>query len=289
MKRIGAFALLLAAFVVWNFPHRMIVERAISKRLAGTDVRISIDNVSWAWPVGYWLEGVDIGTDTYSTNLDAIRVGLSIFSQELDFEATGCGGTLEGSITRDDEGRHLWVEFTGIDPSSCAKLDALIVGGSIDGRLDLRDLGAGRRTGVLGRTAARGTLQAHARDGTVSGHLPSRSPATQDGTPSGLPIGSWEFNDARLEAHVDENKDVVVDAFTARAEGVEWRVTSGSLFGGQAGRVGISVSMQARRLDDTSRSKAIIGLLPKAGENDEGWRRYRISGSLDSPKMIGLR
>ncbi len=289
MKRTLAFVALLIAFVFWTFPHRMIVERALSNRLGGTGVAYSIDEISWAWPVGYRLDGVTLGTATYSTKLDSLWMGLGIFSRRLDFEAAGCGGQLEGSIDGDPQGRRLSVVFSDIDPSSCARLDALVVGGRIDGALTLAGLGGGQRTGVLGRTAASGTIEVNANGGTVSGHLPSRAPAKADGTPTGLAIGSWEFNDAHLKAHVNDGNDLVVDTFTARAEGVEWRVASGSLLGGQGGRVGVNASMEARRLDESGRSKAIIGLLPKAGENDQGWRRYRLSGTLDAPKIIGLR
>lgn len=289
MTRILAFIALLAIFVVVTFPHRMIVERMLSARLANTGVEISIEEVSPRLPLGYKLLGVDVGTDTYSTKLDEIRLGLGLFSRRLKFSAAGCGGELSGSIDRNKKGRRLFVEFSQIDPSSCARLDSLVVGGTIDGKLELEGLGTGRRGGVLGRTAATGTLAMDAKAGTVSGHLPSRTPASSDGTPSGIPIGSWEYDNAHLEAHVDQGKDVVVDAFEAQAEGVDWRIASARLVGGQPGRVGINADMRARRLDDSGRSKAIIGLLPKAGENNDGWRRYRISGTLDAPKIIGLR
>jgi len=289
MRRILAFIALLAAFVILTFPHRMIVERVLSKRLANTGVDISIDQISPRLPLGYKLVGVDIGTPRVSTKLDEIRLGLGLFSRRLNFAAAGCGGELNGSLDRNKKGRRLSVQFSHIDPSSCAKLDSLVVGGTIDGELQLEGLGTGHRGGVLGRTASTGTLAMNAKQGTVSGHLPSRAPDARDGTPSGLPIGSWEFDNAHLEAHLDEGKDVVVDSLEAQAEGVDWRVASARLTGGQSGRIGISVNMQARPMNDSGRSKAIIGLLPKAGENSDGWRRYRISGTLDAPKIIGLR
>ena len=289
MRRILAFIALLVAFVVWTFPHRMIVERALSSRLANTGISVTIDQVSPTLPLGYKLTGVDVGNETVSTRLDEIRLGLGLFSRRLNFSALGCDGELSGRIDRGKNGRRLSLAFSDIDPSSCAKLDALVLGGTINGALELDGLGAGRRSGVLGRTAATGTVTLDASEGTVSGHLPSRAPASRDGTPSGIPIGSWAFDDAHLEARLDDGKDVVVEALTAQAEGVEWRVTSARLVGGQSGRVGVNASMQARRLNESGRSKAIIGLLPKAGESDDGWRKYRISGTLDAPKMIGLR
>ena len=50
----------------------------------------------------------------------------------------------------------------------------------------------------------------------------------------------------------------------------------------------VSINPIAKRLDDSARSKAIFGLLPKAAEKD-GQRRYRLSGPLSSVQITGLK
>ena len=139
MKRVLAFIALLSVFLVWTFPHRMIVERVLSTRLANTGLDFSIAKISPSWPPGYKLTGVDVGTQAYTTKLDEIRLGLGIFSRALTFSASGCGGRLTGRIDQVELGRRLSVDFADIDPSSCAKLDALVVGGIINGSLGFQN------------------------------------------------------------------------------------------------------------------------------------------------------
>jgi hypothetical protein len=102
------------------------------------------------------------------------------------------------------------------------------------------------------------------------------------------PIGSWEFTRASLRAHV-EGAEVVIDDGSAEAEGLHWELSGGRLAPGLASRTRINVDLRARKVDDSPRAKAVLGLLPRAGEDANGWRRYRISGTLDAPRIVGLK
>jgi hypothetical protein len=80
-----------------------------------------------------------------------------------------------------------------------------------------------------------------------------------------------------------------VNRARARAEGVEWQVSKARVGPRTAGSARVSVDVRARRIDESPRSKAVLGLLPRAAEDAEGWRRYRVSGTLSAPKLIGLK
>jgi type II secretion system protein N len=289
MKRALLFLVLLLAFVVLTFPHRLLVERMLAQKLANTDLEVRFAKVRPSWPPGYALEDVDIEHGAYSVRLDELRFAATPFSDKLRFRALGCGGAIVGLVGTEDGVRELQVRFSDIDPSSCAHLDTLVVAGRIKGRIELSGLGAGHPAGMIGRAAEAGTVRVDASGGNVSGHLPA--PPGKAAAGPGMAIGSWGFDSARIEAHVEDGRDIVVDTLAARAEGVEWQVPSARLAAGRGARdaPSITASLRARSTDASTRSKAILGLLPQAGENDEGWRRYRISGTLDAPKIIGLR
>jgi len=122
----------------------------------------------------------------------------------------------------------------------------------------------------------------------LAGALPQPQTAgTQPATPV-QPIGSWEFARASLRAHV-EGPEVVIDDASAEAEGLHWELSAGRLTPGAASRTRINVDLRARKVDDSPRAKAVLGLLPRAGEDTNGWRRYRITGTLDAPRIVGLK
>jgi type II secretion system protein N len=289
MNRIVAFVALLIVFVVWTFPHRDLVERTIASKLANTDVVVTFDSVRPSWPPGYRLGGVRIDHGAYGAELDELRLAVNPFVDKLRFYAHGCGGSIVGMVGREDDKRILVTRFSDIDPSLCTKLDAIVVASSMKGRLELDGLGMGKPSGVIGRAAASGALRIDAGEGTVSGHLPAAPGVRAADGGAGIAIGSWKFDAVRVEAHVEDGRDVVVDLLTARAEGVEWRIAPARLAANGRARPSLSASLRARRLDTSNRSKAILGLLPKAGESEDGWRRYRVTGTLDAPQMIGLR
>src|SRR6185503_17616942 len=147
-------------------------------------------------------------------------------------------------------------------------------------------LGAGIPQSVLGRAARAGTLEIEGVKGVLAGALPQAAGAQP--APPPQPIGSWEFARASLRAHV-EGGEVVIDDASAEAEGLHWELAGGRLTPGTAARTRINVDLRARKVDDSPRAKAVLGLLPRAGEDANGWRRYRISGTLDAPRIVGLK
>jgi len=70
---------------------------------------------------------------------------------------------------------------------------------------------------------------------------------------------------------------------------VHWEITAARLSPASGGRTRIALSFRARSADETPRAKAVLGMLPRATEAADGWRRYRVTGTLDAPKLVGLK
>jgi len=297
MKRILLFGALLLAFVVWTFPHRLLVERLLANRLAELGVQVGIADVTPAWPPGYRLTQLDLQRGPYSMHVDELWLDL-FTSGGLRFDADACGGTVRGSLymepsTSDPRaakhaGKRIEVYFDQLDPSVCMHLGSVELGGTYAGELRLDGLGHGAQS-PFGRLSSEGHLAVEAHDGSIGGYLPG-SAAVGDGDTDapGLPIGEWAFARASADARI-AGADIVVDKADAQAEGVEWHLDKARLAASGSGTVRISGDFRARRLDDSGRSKAIVSLLPKAGEDDQGWRHYRIAGSLAAPRILGLK
>ncbi len=289
MRRVCIFAALALVFLAWTFPHRRVVEHLVSARLTPLGLTTTFDEVSFSWwPLGYYIEGVDILRAPYSLHLDSLYLSLH-WSGFMQFDADGCGGSLRGSLRRERRGdeerpsgtRTLELVFDQIDPARCLGLNGLTVSGTFGGELVLAALGRGDSNSPLGRAAASGHLSLEGHTGRFSGTLPSRPGST------GRPIGEWSFQSATLEAQL-RNGQVLLEDANALAERVEWRVTKARLAPSAGSSPLILADLNARPADGSPRAKAIIGLMPKAGERD-GWRHYRISGTLDAPQIIGLK
>lgn len=290
MRRAAIFAVLAVLFLVWTFPHRRVVERLVTKRLAPLEIAVEFDDVSpsW-WPLGYYVEGVSVSRPPYSLRLSSLYVSIH-WSGFMQFDAYGCGGTLRGSLRREGRGdderpagtRTLDVVFDEVDPSECLDLNGLTISGTFGGELVLADIGGGANKSPLGRAAVNGHLSLEGRNGRFFGTLP---PASQDTV--GRPIGDWTFESAALEARLRKGQ-VLVETASARAEKVEWLVTKARITPSSGPSPQITADLRTRPSKDSTRAKAIIGLMPKATERD-GWRSYRISGTLGAPRIIGLQ
>jgi len=301
MRRALVFVGLLLAFLVLTFPHRLLVERLLKDRFTELAVDVAVGEVSPAWPPGYRINDLVVRRGPYA--LDVTRLRLDLFwGGGLRFDADACGGELHGNLDeaasggpsrRDggknrDDGKRLDIVFSDVDPLECVELEGLEVGGRFGGELRLDGLGLGAPGAALGTLARAGTLEVEGRAGTISGTLSALPAPGGDGVTRTIPIGTWEFTRAALEASI-VGTDVVFGGTDAEAEGVAWEVTRARLSPAGEDRVRVNGEFRVRRNDESTRSKAIVGLLPKATEGDDGWRRYRVSGTLDAPRLIGLK
>jgi len=291
MKRAALFTVLLAGFLFFTFPHDLVVRRLLLARLP-PDVSVTFSKVAPSLrPLGYRLSQVEVGHDPIHVRLDSVRIGLGWLGV-LRFHVQACGGTVDGAVVRgtaNDGGasRDLEIALTDIDPSTCVELGGPTIEGRFHGRVALIGLTAGNPRDALGKLARSGSVTLDGENGVLSGYLP----ASRVAKPSGKrrepqPIGRWEFSRASIEAEIKGDR-VSVTRGEAEAEGVLWKTGSASIvLAGQTPRM--QVELTAKRLDDSARSKAIFGLLPKAGEKN-GQRRYRLSGPLSSVQITGLK
>ena len=290
MRRILLFVALLVVFVLWTFPHHEVVERLVTRRLAGAEVDVVLGRVSpRLWPLGYRIDDVVLRHGQYGMSLDEFGLGLGLLGP-TDFRAQACGGSLEGRFAggADDRRPHLLLRFSEIDPSRCIDLGSILLSGSFEGVVELAGLGRGQASSVVGRAVRAGSVVVAARSGNVSGHLPRAGAGGDPVAAQGRPIGSWEFARADLRARIDDG-DVIVENAIAEAEGVRWEVPAARVARASGARPRVTGELRARGIDDSPRAKAVLGLLPRATEADDGWRRYRVSGTLDSPKIVGLK
>ena len=288
MKRFALFAVLLVAFLVWTFPHKLLIERALDGRLqkAGLEVEIGAVRPS-LWPIGYKLSDLSLSRGAYALSMDSLHVGFGPFSG-VRVEADACGGVVKGGEFASEDGDGLELAFRGIDPATCLKLDGIVLRGDFEGSFSVAGLGRNRAKNALGGGAHAGELRIAGTSGVVSGHLPAPSsskPGQKQREPR--PIGEWEFARARLDATLEEG-DIVVRSADAEAEGVEW-VLAGGRISRRGGTMDVQAELRARKLDDTPRAKAVLALFPRASEKDDGWRTYRISGPVSAPQIIGMR
>ena len=288
MRRVVLFILLTMVFLVWTFPHKLVVERVTRRALAGFGVAVELDEVRVGWPPLarmsisvplYHVTGVRLSRDGYAMSLSSVYLSFGLRGG-LDVEADACGGTWRARVKR---GQRAELTFTNVDPSVCMTLGDLGLSGNFGGRVELRGIGRGSPRQPLGTLARTAEFVLDGRDGTVSGRLPPSDPGGREGRS----LGEWEFSSLRLEARLDEEAMILEDT-SARAQGIHWRVVRGRLAAGEDGRPALRVDFEARRADDTLRSKAVLALLPRATETATGWRRYRLSGSLARPALIGL-
>lgn len=289
MKRALPFTLLFLAFLVWTFPHGLLIESLLKNRLHELDVRVTTGSAGLTWPPGYKVEELRISRIPYGLDIESVHIDL-YFGGGLAFDADACGGTVRGRlkaeprdrtvIARDGPGKRLEFLFNSVDPAACLELGTIDVAGKFDGELRLVGLGVGR--GAAGPIAENGRMILEARDGRVSGSFPHRD------TSESVPIGEWQFQRLRAEVKLVRG-DLIIERANARAEGVEWEVTGGRVGPATRETARVNVELRARPADESARAKAMLGLLPKAGADPQGWRRYRLTGTLAAPRFIGLK
>lgn len=289
MKRAAVFAALLVAFLLWTFPHELVVRRLLASRLAGSGVEATVGDVRpRIWPLGYALDELVLSRDGFRVSIDSLRVGVGL-TGGVRFSADACDGAVNGTLgrRRDESGaaaRVVDLRFDEVDPSTCLELVGPAVGGRFSGVLALEGIGKGTQTS---RFARAGSLTLDGREGSLSGYLPSAKPAKASGKRrEPQPIGRWEFTTMHMDARLDDGRIVITRA-EAEAEGLQWETAAAKIDLSRS-TPRIEVELRAKRVDDSGRSKAILALLPKATEKD-GWRRYRIVGTTSSIQLAGIK
>ena len=271
MARILLFLGLLVLFVVWNFPHELLIRRFVAGPLAEAGVAIDVESARFSLPLGIRAEGLSLAGADARVRMDSLYVSLL---RNLDIEA--CGGEIRAGLRA---GPSLHLEVDNIDPATCLEVGDLILGGRMGGKLEFQDLPMGGQGSGL---PASGHVEVDIRDGTFGGLLPGSG-----GRPP-TALGEWNFEQASIEADI-ENGALVLRKGQAQAQGVQIETLSGSLEPTRGNRYRIALDFRARASGGGARGKAILGMLPKATEDAEGWRRYRSRGTADNPELLGLK
>ncbi|MFP6625938.1 MAG: hypothetical protein VCA74_02605 [Deltaproteobacteria bacterium] len=284
MKRLFLFTFLFLVLLVWTFPYHLVVEGLARHMLSRHGVELEVESLDTFWPPlmrmtvpapEFVATGIRLSKGPYALNLSTLHLKLGLRGG-AQFESDACGGQWRARYYR---GRRFELNFTGADPADCLELDGLRIGGHFGGTAYLRGLGRGDATFVPMLRSAVISVDGHG--GSLSGHLPGSSDDS-------MALGQWEFAHATVEVSLADGR-ISLDGSHALAQGIQWQVTRASLGPGPAGQTSLQADFRARRDDDSSRSRAVIAMLPKATEADDGWRRYRVHGTVEAPNLIGLR
>jgi type II secretion system protein N len=234
---------------------------------AGADLRLG--SVRLALPLGVRANDVGIEAPAAGLAIDSLYVGIT-----RSFDADACGGRIRGRAARDS----LSLDLSGVDPSQCLRVGKLALESSIDGKievdgLDLLDPRLG--PGVKAR------IDVTSSQGFFGGILEH---AARDG--SDVPLGEWEFSGLVLHAELEDG-EIEVEEGRANTSGVEWELLGGKLPSADQ-RGGLSIDIRARQAEDTPRSRAVMGLMPKGTPDAGGWRNFRVTGSLAAPRVVAV-
>jgi len=246
------------------------LERWILPRLrgplaaVGADLRV--DKLRFALPFGLRASGVGLETAAAGIGIDSLYVGLT-----RSFAGEACGGKVDGHIGS----RSLSMHLSAFDPSRCLHVGKLELESALDGSLSVDGL-------ELLRPVPDDTTAAHidvsSSGGVFRGVIPRAGSGGTD-----LPLGEWEFSDLVLRATLARGELTVEEGHT-NTSGVEWELIGAAL--SSKARGGLRVDFRARQVEDTPRSRALIGLMPRATVDSGGWRNYRVVGSLAAPRVV---
>ncbi|MFT4570706.1 MAG: hypothetical protein ACI8TX_001363 [Hyphomicrobiaceae bacterium] len=270
MRRVFAFIALVFVFAALTFPQERVILGFIEQPLREAKIDLRLDGASFALPLGWQANGVGLDGDGFGINLESVYIGLL---RTIDIR--GCGGSIQGDLDGTDD---LEIEFAGIDPSRCLRIGDAHLEGAFSGEAHFIGL---RQTGVLslGHT---GFIRLRTDGGILSGRLPT------DDSVVGVEIGEWEFGEIDIDLALTEGR-LEVRHGHALASDVAFEVLAGKAWEGLRAKPEIEFEFRARPIEQAARAKAIIGILPRAEPDYDGWRRYKISGRVDNLKMIGLR
>lgn len=262
--------LFVVAFVVAllaTAPLERWVLDAVREPLAAAGAELSVGSVRLALPAGVRATDVSVTAGDAALDLDSLYVGITRW-----FEAEACGGRLEGSL----RGGALALEFHGVDPSQCLRVGRLELASSLDGAFAIDGLDVARLA-EAGPGVAR--LDVTSDGGTFGGILVGAGQGGAD-----LPLGEWEFQDLVLHATLADGRIDVREGH-AETSGVLWELLDVEL-PSRDRRGALRVEFRTRQIEDTPRSRALVGLMPRATADAAGWRNYRVAGTLASPRVV---
>jgi type II secretion system protein N len=264
------FALAFVAGLLWMAPLDEWVLPRLRAPLAAAGAELRVDSLRFALPLGIRASALGIDFPRGGFDADSIYVGIT-----RSFSADACGGSLRGRFA----GNTVSIDLDDVDPSRCLRIGKLEVEAAVDGnvRVDGVDVLAGAVS-----PAATATVDIEAEKGLFRGVLEGGGP---DGTD--MPLGEWEFSELVLRG-TWSNGDLAVEDGHAVTSGVEWQLLGGHI-PSSGDRGGLRIDLRARQVVEDPRSRALIGLLPKAARDADGWHNYRVTGSLQSPKFIGVQ
>jgi type II secretion system protein N len=265
--------LFLVAFVVGvtlSAPLERWLLPFVQGPLRDSGIELHLESLRFALPAGLRARGLHVSTPAAGADVESLYVGIT-----RAFVAEACGGTLDGQVRGDS----IVLRLRGVDLSRCLRNQAARLEGTLDGSISVEGM-SWRSPGITRNLRAE--IELRSPGGVFSGTVPAGG-----ATGSATPLGEWEFSDLVLEASL-LGGELSVREGTARTGGVEWELL-GATFRETAGRTDVRLDFRARQREDTPRSRALLGLLPQAGENPQGWRRYRVVGSLGATRVIGLQ
>lgn len=271
--RLLLFGLLFALFVALTAPLERYLTPYLTGALAPLGVSVEMKTLRLSLPAGVKATDVHLGADNFSLDLDSLYVSVL-----RSFAARGCdGASIDGKMTS----ASVELQVSALNPSRCIRLGRLSLDGTFDGALSLT--GVSLLRGVLGDEAA-GHVTLHTEGGTFGGYLPRRS----DNPAADVPLGEWEFQQVALDAAWRDGK-LEVSEGKAQTDGVAWELLGARLSDRRGDAREVHIDFRARVERDSPRARALLGLMPKAGEHAGGWRQYRVVGPLASMKLIGLQ
>jgi len=273
MRRLLLFGLLFVVFVALTAPLERYLTPWLGGALGRFGVALELKTLRLALPAGIQATDLRLSNGSFSLDLDSLYIGIM-----RSFVARGCGGArIDGRATSDG----VDLRLANLNPSRCVKLGRLTLAGTFDGAVSLSGIS------LLNPTFGDQTrvhVELRTNGGTIGGYAPA-GPQGQTGE---VPIGEWEFQQAVLDAAYRDGKLEVREGL-ARTDGVVWELLGASLPPRHGDELEVRVDFRARIEEDSPRAKALLGLMPKAGEDVGGWRHFRVVGPLASMKLIGLQ
>lgn len=266
------FLLFVVAFVVGialTAPLERWLLPMLRGPMAAAGAELHVDSLHFALPAGLRATGVGIETAAGGVDIDSLYVGIT-----RSFQADACDGHASGTFGGDS----FAMDWSGVNPSRCLRIGKLELESPLDGSLSASGINFADPRLDAGVNAR---IDVTASAGVFRGLLPH---ACRDG--SDLPLGEWEFNDLVLHASFAGGHLEVREGH-AVTSGVEWQLLAAQLPTGDP-KGAVRIDFRARQVDDGPRSRALMGLMPRAAQDGNGWRSYRVTGSMASPRVIGI-